>query len=197
MSKRFLLAHGAFFQSASHFLKLYTDLPVERIDLKSENVDDTKGTLREYFTQYSEALKDSIHHCHAMNHENDILVVPHTVVYTQRQILSSPKNQRDQARQLNMLSGRRHQVATHILIQYKEKCIEKIVKTTVQFKRFSLQEKSNLDLFNDGISFPGGYNANGFGAGLIQAIIGSPSNLQGFPIFEIRNMLIGIGAPIR
>ena len=60
-------------------------------------------------------------------------------------------------------------------------------------KRISLKELGTSDILNEGIDKAGGYAIQGFGSILVKKIKGSFSNVVGLSLFDVFNLLIGLG----
>ncbi len=117
-----------------------------------------------------------------------------TVVALGRRILPKPED-RDGARAcLALLSGRRHQVVTAlVLIAPDGARSERVSATAVAFARLT---ETQLDAYADsgeGIGKAGGYAIQGAAAAFTRLLTGSYSGVVGLPLFETAQLLRGRG----
>jgi septum formation protein len=117
-----------------------------------------------------------------------------TVVAVGRRILDKAETEDDARRCLKLLSGRRHRVYGGLtLIDPDGKINNRLVTTSVVFKRF---EKLEIDAYvecGEGLGKAGGYAIQGQAGAFVRKIIGSYSNIVGLPLFETSMLLKGVG----
>jgi septum formation protein len=120
-----------------------------------------------------------------------------TVVAVGRRIL--PKTETaDEARAcLELMSGRRHQVLTSVVLRAPDGILrERLSETVVHFKRLSAEEIAAYLAGGDWHGKAGGYAIQGAAEGLIEWIRGSHSGVMGLPLHETRALLKAAGFPI-
>ena len=95
---------------------------------------------------------------------------------------------------LKELSGKKHFVYGGIcVISPKNEIVNRLIITEVFFKRISKNELNNIDLIKDGVNKSGGYAIQSLGQLLIKKIKGSYSNVVGLSLFDLNNILYGLG----
>lgn len=136
----------------------------------------------------------------AENIDNSIIIGADTVPVVGRSIMRKAKNADDVRESLELLSNRRHRIYTGVCIIKKTdseyKCLKRVVKSTLKFKKLS---KSEIDYFCDlgeGTGKAGGYTVSGHAESYISFLSGSFSNIVGLPLFETMNMLASLGFSI-
>lgn len=125
-----------------------------------------------------------------------IIIAADTVVSCRAKILGKPKDKNEAQEILKIISGRRHKVYTAVCIINNEtgKIYQKSAKTIVQIKHLSsIEIKTYLDS-NEWQDKAGAYAIQGLASAYIKQINGSYSNVVGLPLFEVNNILQGIGA---
>lgn len=117
-----------------------------------------------------------------------------TVVACGRRILPKATEIEQARRCLERLSGRRHRVlGAVVLVAPDGRHIERLVTTTVAFKRLTRQEIDDYIASGEWEGKAGGYAIQGRAAAFIPKIIGSYSNVVGLPLYETAAMLRGLG----
>ncbi len=97
-------------------------------------------------------------------------------------------------RYLNELSGKKHFVLGGLCVLSPNGEISKrTVKTEVFFKKLSNTEISDEDLQKDGLNKAGGYAIQNLGSLIVSKIKGSYFNVVGLCLFELVQMLKGLG----
>ena len=114
-----------------------------------------------------------------------------TVVVVDNMILGKPADERDAARMLRMLSGRRHQVMTGVaLVPDPAKVGLKgsislstgVAVTTVEFAALSEAEIAAYVASGEPMDKAGAYGIQGFASRFVTGIEGSCSNVIGLPV---------------
>ncbi len=121
-----------------------------------------------------------------------------TVVAAGRRILPKTEDV-DRARAcLRLLSGRRHTVYSAIAVQAPDgRSATRVVETIVAFKRLTAAEIDRYLDCGEWQGKAGGYAIQGFAASFVRHISGSYSSVVGLPLFEVCQVLSGLGFPIR
>ena len=118
-----------------------------------------------------------------------------TVVVIDDLILGKPKD-KEQAREfIQRLSGRWHRVLSgyHIFHRSGGERLSNLVESRVLIKKLTSEEIEAYISTPEPYDKAGGYAAQGIGAGLIQAIEGSYTNVVGLPLTEVVNDLLRLG----
>ncbi len=128
---------------------------------------------------------------------DDIVLAADTVVACGRRVLPKPAT-RDAARHcLEMLSGRRHQVLTAVVVRRGDGVFgERLVVSAVTFARLDGPQIAAYLAGGEWEGKAGGYAAQGHAAAFIRFLSGSYSNVVGLPLFETANLLRGLGYPV-
>jgi len=117
-----------------------------------------------------------------------------TVVACGRQILPKAEDPAMAAWCLDRLSGRRHRVLGGIAIMPPTgKIAARLVTTSVLFKRLSPEEIRAYIAGGEWQGKAGGYAIQGQAAAFIPAISGSYSNVVGLALYDLMQMLKGLG----
>jgi septum formation protein len=130
----------------------------------------------------------------APRHAGSFVLAADTVVAVGRRILPKAEDKNTARRCLELLSGRRHHVVGAIAIAAPDgRRIERLVDTSVIFKRLSEPEIANYVAGGDWHGKAGGYAVQGKAAVMVRAISGSYSNVVGLSLFDTAAMLTGLG----
>lgn len=120
-----------------------------------------------------------------------------TVVALGRRILPKAEDIATVRSCVEMLSGRRHQVITSLVLvgpdggRSARTCI-----TAVAFARLSHEQLEAYVACGEGIGKAGGYAIQGRAAGFTRLLTGSYSGVVGLPLFETAQVLRGRGFPL-
>ena len=125
------------------------------------------------------------------------LLAADTVVALGRRILPKAEDAAGVRQCLALLSGRRHQVLTAlVLVGPDGGRSARICITAVAFARLT---ESQLDAYaacGEGVGKAGGYAIQGRAAGFTRLLTGSYSSVVGLPLFETAQVLRGRGYPV-
>lgn len=95
---------------------------------------------------------------------------------------------------LELLSGRRHTVLGGVcVVDPRGAEHTRLVSTGVSFKRLDAAEIDDYLRSLEWRGKAGGYAIQGLAAGYVRAISGSYSNVVGLPLFEVVQLLGGLG----
>lgn len=96
-----------------------------------------------------------------------------------------------------MLSGRRHQVLTAlVLVAPDGQRSERVCTTAIAFARLTETQLDAYALSEEGIGKAGGYAIQGKAAAFTRLLTGSYSGVVGLPLFETAQLLRGRGYPL-
>jgi septum formation protein len=130
----------------------------------------------------------------APRHPGSFVLAADTVVACGRRILPKAEDQNSARRCLELLSGRRHHVLGAIAIAAPDgRRIERLVDTSVIFKRLSEAEIAAYVAGGEWQGKAGGYAVQGKAAVFVRAISGSYSNVVGLSLYDVGAMLTGLG----
>ena len=124
-----------------------------------------------------------------------LVLAADTVVYAGRRILDKPADRSQAARLLSFLSGRRHRVATAVVLNRVGDGAEwrRLVETSVRFRRLSADDVARYLASEEWRGKAGGYAIQGLAGAFVPSINGSYSNVVGLPLAETSGLLRGAG----
>jgi septum formation protein len=126
----------------------------------------------------------------AARHGGAFVLAADTVVALGRRILPKAETEAEARHCLGLLSGRRHRVLTAVcLIAPDGRQAERLVTTTVRFKRLEAAEIDAYVASGEWRGKAGGYAIQGRAAAFVPWIGGSHSNVVGLPLFETLALL--------
>ncbi len=130
----------------------------------------------------------------AEKHVGTFVLGADTVVTTGSRILPKASDDAEVEKCLKLLSGKQHSVLTAVcVISPDGKKSTRIVTTKVKFKLLTNDEIALYIKCGEGVGKAGGYAIQGLAGGFVKAINGSYSSVVGLPLFEVKNMLSGLG----
>lgn len=127
--------------------------------------------------------------------QRPILAADTTVVLDGR-ILGKPANEAEAIDMLRSLSGRTHQVFTHIAVLHEDQTFQTTQRSDVAFTRLSDDMIRAYCATAEPYDKAGGYGIQGQAALFIQDIAGSYSGIMGLPLFETGQLLEKAGIRI-
>lgn len=120
-----------------------------------------------------------------------------TVVAVGRRILPKTETEAEACACLQLMSGRRHQVLSSVVLRAPDGSLrERLSETVVRFKRLSEEEIAAYLAGDEWRGKAGGYAIQGAAEGLIEWIRGSHSGVMGLPLYETRTLLKAAGFAI-
>ncbi len=123
-----------------------------------------------------------------------LVLAADTVVGVGRRILPKAETAEEARRCLALLSGRRHQVSTGVVLRGLDgRPLRRLVETTVAFQRLT---PAQLDAYIESGEWrgkAGGYAIQGRAEAFVRFLSGSWSNVVGLPLFETAQLLRGVG----
>ena len=123
-----------------------------------------------------------------------LVLAADTVVGVGRRILGKPADAAEARRFLELMSGRRHQVHTGVVLRQPDgRMGKRIVTSIVAFQRLTTQQ---VDAYLDSGEWQGkagGYAIQGRAEMFVRFLSGSHSNVVGLPLFETAQLLRGCG----
>lgn len=119
-----------------------------------------------------------------------------TTVVVDDKILGKPTNEAEAIAMIGSLSGRTHQVLTHVAILQDDKTFQTTQRSDVAFTTLSEHQIRAYCATQEPYDKAGGYGIQGLAAIFIQDIAGSYSGIMGLPLFETRQLLEQAGLQI-
>ena len=122
------------------------------------------------------------------------VVAADTVVVAGNRILGKASTQVEARTFLQLLSGRRHQVLTGVVVIRPDGELScRIVTTTITFKRLERDEIERYLSFGEWQGKAGAYAIQGYAGAFVRQLRGSYSNVVGLPLYETLALLRGSG----
>lgn len=156
-------------------------LPFQTIKIETKETDPSireleKGILENAYRKAVAGLKKT-------QDPSSIVIAADTLVAVDGQVLGKPAHSSEATRMLELLSGKRHQVVTGlVLIDSKGKSTQSAVSSGVIFKKLSTLEIQKYVQTKEPYDKAGSYAIQGLGTLFIERIEGSYTNIMGFPI---------------
>jgi septum formation protein len=126
--------------------------------------------------------------------EGALVLAADTVVGLGRRILPKAGTEEEARRCLDMLSGRRHQVATGVALRLPDgRLRQRLVLTAVVFQRLTAAQIEDYVARGEWRGKAGGYALQGRAECFVRFLSGSHSNVVGLPLFETAQLLRGAG----
>ena len=119
-----------------------------------------------------------------------------TSVVLDGRILGKPANEAEAIEMMRALSGRTHQVLTHVAIINNEQTLQVTQRSDVAFTKLSDEVIRAYCATTEPYDKAGGYGIQGQAALFIQDIAGSYSGIMGLPLYETGKLLEQAGLRI-
>ena len=119
-----------------------------------------------------------------------------TSVVLDGRILGKPANEIEATEMMRALSGRTHQVLTHVAILHGEQTLQITQRSDVAFTKLSDEVIRAYCATTEPYDKAGGYGIQGQAALFIQDIAGSYSGIMGLPLYETGKLLEQAGLRI-
>ncbi|MCP2679816.1 Maf family nucleotide pyrophosphatase [Maricaulaceae bacterium NA33B04] len=133
----------------------------------------------------------------AADHAGAFVLASDTVVAVGRRSLPKTETREDAEACLRLLSGRNHRVYTGVAVRAPDgRESSRVVETRIAFKRLSDQEIASYLDSGEWQGKAGGYGVQGRAAAYVIKMIGSYTAVVGLPVYETRQMLMGLGYPV-
>ena len=121
---------------------------------------------------------------------HDVVVLgADTTVVVDGHILGKPRDDREGAAMLNMLSGRAHEVLTGVSVRTSSGEWQLVESTSVYMSPLSPQDVAWYVASGEGRDKAGGYAVQGLASRFIPRIEGSYSNVVGLPVATVEALL--------
>lgn len=120
----------------------------------------------------------------AAGHPESWVLAADTVVVVDGVIFGKPRDERDARRTLRKLSGRWHEVLTGMALVSEARRAEQVAvsRTRVRFRKLSEREIRWYVASGEPADKAGAYAIQGKGGLFVDRVVGSPSNVVGFPL---------------
>ena len=130
----------------------------------------------------------------AKENSNSFILSGDTIVAAGKRIIGKPSDRNEAKEILSLLSGRRHRVlSAFTLIKPNLEEITKLVTSKVKFSRLSENDLNEYLDTEEWRGKAGGYAIQSRASSFVPWISGSYTGVMGFPINEVKNVLISSG----
>lgn len=118
------------------------------------------------------------------------VIAADTVVVVDEEILGKPTDEADAARMLRLLSGRRHDVLTAVVVEREgQPARTHVERTTVEFEALNEAEVAAYIASGEPMDKAGGYGVQGLASRFVRHIEGSYTSVVGLPVARVYAML--------
>ena len=130
----------------------------------------------------------------AVKHAGSHVLGADTVVALGRRVLPKAGDEAEVRACLELLSGRAHRVLTGVCaIGPDGRRVQRLVESRLHFKRLTPTEIDSYVRCGEGLGKAGGYGVQGRAGAFVIALQGSYSGVVGLPLYEVANLLSGLG----
>ncbi len=131
----------------------------------------------------------------AAEHRDKIVISADTVSIVAGKMLIKTYSPEQELEYLNLISGKRHRLHSAVCVQWRNQkyLCEKIVTSSLKFKRLTKQEIEEYIASDQWKGCSGGYAIEGLAGKYLAWLSGSFSNVLGLPLYEVNNMLTACG----
>ncbi len=139
------------------------------------------------------ALRLALAKAEAATRDGGATLAADTVVSVGRRLLGKAETEEEARGFLTLLSGRRHQVTTAVVLRAGGRVSTRVVQSAVAFSRLSELQKDHLLADGDWRGKAGAYAIQGHAGSVVRFLSGSYSGVVGLPLFETAQLLRGYG----
>lgn len=171
---------------------LLQQIGYEPLSVEGADIDETPHKF-EQPTEYVKRMAKEKALVVAARHPGQIVLAGDTVVTVAKKILQKAPNPEAQKEVMHLLSGKAHKVLSGVCVVSAEgKVAVRCVVTRIVMKKLTEKEIDDYIATNEWVGCAG-YKIEGCLAGFVKKIIGSYSGVVGLPLYEVKNMLNGVG----
>jgi len=121
--------------------------------------------------------------------ETDVVIAADTIVVCQGKTLGKPRDEKEAAEMLRLLSGRDHQVMTGCTVLRGGRCETFTEVTDLHFRELSQNEIANYVASGEPMDKAGAYGIQGGAALFCQRMVGDYYNVMGLPVCRLGQVL--------
>ncbi len=173
--------------SSPRRLELLQQVGISPDEIRAMDIDETPYK-KELPRQYCQRMSLEKYQATTLN-DDEVIVCADTIVAAGRRILGKPKDENEARAMIKLLSGRRHQVISSVIVANAKQHHQRTVVTRVTMKRLNPKDIDNYLSTNEWQGKAGGYAIQGIASRFIPSINGSYSNIVGLPLVETLNLL--------
>lgn len=128
-----------------------------------------------------------------LSNPNDFIISADTIVYLNGEVLGKPRSNEECFNMLKKLSGKTHSVLTAVIFLFNNKEINIVKESYVTFKELNDEIIYDYIETKEPFDKAGGYAIQGIGKKLISFYSGDYNNIVGFPIDDVKEILLSQG----
>jgi len=121
--------------------------------------------------------------------ETDVVIAADTIVVCQGKTLGKPRDEKEAAEMLQLLSGRDHQVMTGCTVLRGGRCETFTEVTDLHFRELSQNEIANYVASGEPMDKAGAYGIQGGAALFCERMVGDYYNVMGLPVCRLGQVL--------
>ena len=125
----------------------------------------------------------------ALSVPGDLVLAADTTVVVDDQVLEKPSDAADALRMLRLLQGRTHRVATAVALVADGRVLESTDITSVTFRPATDEFLQAYIATGEPMDKAGAYGIQGFGAALVERIVGDFFGVMGLPVRLVLELL--------
>ncbi len=125
------------------------------------------------------------------NWDADLVVAADTIAEIDGEILGKPRDEKDAVEMIKKLQGREHTILSGICVLDTKTTESRtlVVSSTVKFAKMTDEEiRWYIEEFRP-LTYAGGYEMNSISSWFIESVTGSPSNVRGLPMSELKQLM--------
>lgn len=122
-----------------------------------------------------------------------IVIGADTIVVVDGKVLGKPRDERDAARMLRMLSGRTHVVMTAVAVSHEGHTASAVEKVSVSFRDLGEEEISSYIATGEPMDKAGAYGIQGYGATIVRRIDGDYFAVMGLSLVRLVEVMAELG----
>jgi septum formation protein len=147
----------------------------------------------DYIKRIAKAKAEYLHEKYFGN----IILCADTIITTKSKIIRKCYTNEEIRENMKIFSGNSIKVVTAVyLINANNNVSEKLIETSIKYKHFNPIDIEDYIKTKQGIGTTGGVCVEGIMESFIIKIVGNYSNIQGLPLYYVRNMLISAGIKV-
>lgn len=180
---------------ASHSPQRYAllqQIGYEPMVVESADIDEAPHKF-EQPTEYVKRMAKEKALAVAAKHPGKVVLAGDTIITVARKILQKAPDAESQKQVMCLLSGKAHKVLSGVCVVSAEgKVSVRCIVTRIVMKKLTAKEIEEYVATKEWVGCAG-YKIEGCLAGFVKKVIGSYSGVVGLPLYEVRNMLNGVG----
>lgn len=132
----------------------------------------------------------------AVHYPQALVIAADTVVVSQGDILTKPRDSQENRRYLERLAGTGHQVYTGHSLHYQGRQQTQVRCSQVYFRALRPEEIAWYLATGEGLDKAGGYAIQGRGAALVEKLEGCYFNVMGMSVAAVMDMSLALGVSL-